>query len=224
MVAEDKKQMPELDREFSQDAHPMCSDDENNVHNLCNNSSSDSHSVEESAAKTVSTRDGDNNESYESTDIKSAIEMLIYNNYSVLQPESRNIAEHLYEYTGSENKIVFDCETDDDVDPFDYTALFDHLNGNSSADSGDEIYPGCPISLSASLLLQLTFAIRHNMTTAALNDMMQLINLHCRRPNACKMSVRQIHKYFSISDDKFVRHYFCGICFNQNLWRFNWSV
>jgi len=52
---------------------------------------------------------------------------------------------------------------------------------NTNLLSDSLLYKGAPITLGASLLLIITFAITHNLTgEAVLNDLLSLIACHCR--------------------------------------------
>ena len=86
---------------------------------------------------------------------------------------------------------------------------------NCSVESNDDpyLYDGCPLRLSQSLLLHLTVASRHNLSSEALSDILFLSSLHCKRPNPCKTSAKELRNYFSLSNLPFEKHYFCKGCY-----------
>ena len=54
------------------------------------------------------------------------------------------------------------------------------------------LYAGLPITFSVSLLLIITFAMRHNLTGFALADLLTLINVHLLVPNCFAKSTAGI--------------------------------
>ena len=58
------------------------------------------------------------------------------------------------------------------------------------------LYQGAPITLGASLLLVMTFAVRHGLSGVALTDLLILIELHCITPNLCRTSMKLLRDFF----------------------------
>ena len=56
------------------------------------------------------------------------------------------------------------------------------------------LYGGAPISVAVSMLLIISFAIRHSLTALALVDLLTLVSLHCALPNQCASSMDLVKK------------------------------
>lgn len=55
---------------------------------------------------------------------------------------------------------------------------------SASKISADEpLYDGAPVNVAVSMLLIITFAIRHSLSGVALVDFLTLVSLHCALPN-----------------------------------------
>ena len=74
------------------------------------------------------------------------------------------------------------------------------------------LYPGSNLKLSISLLLHLALATKHNLSGEALNDVLFLSSLHCKRPNNAAKSVNQLQNYFSLSGLNYTKYHYCGKC------------
>ena len=68
---------------------------------------------------------------------------------------------------------------------------------NSNEDN--PLYSGAPLTVSESLLLIVTFAMRHALSGSALSDLLILVSLHCINPNMCCKSLHQFQHFFSIN-------------------------
>lgn len=69
------------------------------------------------------------------------------------------------------------------------------VSGNKSQQD-KPVYEGCPITVSVSMLLIMTLAMRHGLTGEALQDILTLISLHCISPNYCVESLRRFKQFF----------------------------
>ena len=58
------------------------------------------------------------------------------------------------------------------------------------------LYAGSPVTFSVSLLLIITFAMRHNLTGLALADLLTLINVHLVAPNCFAKSTSILNRFF----------------------------
>ena len=76
------------------------------------------------------------------------------------------------------------------------------------------LYRGAPITLGASLLLVMTFAVRHGLSGVALTDLLILIELHCIAPNLCKTSMKLLRAFFKRIRCPIELHYYCTFCFH----------
>ena len=105
---------------------------------------------------------------------------------------------------------------DEDLDLSEYP---ENLAGNEQAIGGHEIqedklvYEGCPLTVSVSMLLIMTLAMRHGLTGEALQDILTLISLHCISPNYCVESLRKFKQFFGDIKNPLVFHNYCPHCF-----------
>ena len=74
------------------------------------------------------------------------------------------------------------------------------------------LYDGAPISMAVSMLLIVTYAVRHSLTGLALVDLLTLISLHCALPNQCASSVALLKKFFMKLKNPIQFHYYCTFC------------
>ena len=84
-------------------------------------------------------------------------------------------------------KTDSDFETVEQVD----IAAAPHVPETDGNDFGfsDLLYEGATLTLRLSIILIMSFAINHNLTDAALRDLLQIISLHCPSPNMCYIIV-----------------------------------
>ncbi|XP_064649598.1 uncharacterized protein LOC135501412 isoform X2 [Lineus longissimus] len=82
-------------------------------------------------------------------------------------------------------------------------------------DEGNEpLYEDARLTLAVSMLLIMTFAIRHKLSTESLQDLLTLINLHCLVPNLCKNTFNLYKKFFTKVKSPIVYKYFCTKCYH----------
>ena len=79
-------------------------------------------------------------------------------------------------------------------------------------ESDKPLYPGAPITLAVSMLLIITYSVRHGLNGVALADLLTLIQLHCVTPNLCKKSVKCLKQFFMALKDPLEYHYYCPHC------------
>ena len=75
------------------------------------------------------------------------------------------------------------------------------------------LYQSAPITLNDSMLSVLTLALTHNLSGKCLNDVLQLISIHCPSPNLCKRTFRLFKKHFAKSKSLIKSNYYCTTCF-----------
>ena len=86
---------------------------------------------------------------------------------------------------------------------------------NSSIDETDDdelLYSNAAMTVSETMILLMTYAIRHSLTYTAFSDLLEIISFICPQPNKCKSSVKQIWKYFGNLDAEKIVHYYCNFC------------
>lgn len=84
---------------------------------------------------------------------------------------------------------------------------------NHESQQDKPVYEGCPITVSVSMLLIMTLAMRHGLTGEALQDILTLISLHCISPNYCVESLRRFKQFFGKIKSPLVFHHYCSHCF-----------
>jgi len=95
--------------------------------------------------------------------------------------------------------ISGDCADDQNRNPKDETC------------SDVPLYDGAPISVAVSMLLIVTFAIRHSLTGLAIVDLLTLVSLHCALPNQCASSMALLKKIFTRLKNPIEFHYYCTL-------------
>lgn len=75
------------------------------------------------------------------------------------------------------------------------------------------LYHGARITLGVSLLLIITFAIRHQISGTALVDLLTLIDIHLIAPNCFTRSLANLHKFFKQLENLLQFHYYCSFCY-----------
>ena len=107
-----------------------------------------------------------------------------------------------------------ESDDDDDLDLHVNSNQLGNTNSKTSSDveNSDPLYPGAPITVAVSMLLIITFAVRHGLSGVALADLLTLIQLHCITPNLCKKSVKCLKQFFMTLEDPLEFHYYCPQC------------
>ncbi|XP_066925533.1 uncharacterized protein [Clytia hemisphaerica] len=97
-------------------------------------------------------------------------------------------------------------DPEEDKDDGDTNTLENELGGDQP------IYDGARLTLSVSIMLILTFIMRHHLTGVAVDDLIALIEAHMIVPNLCKTTMKLIRRFFAKVRENVVFHYFCGKC------------
>lgn len=74
------------------------------------------------------------------------------------------------------------------------------------------LYPGARITVTVSAILIMVFALRHQLTAEALQDLLVLIEIHCLSPNFCKVTKHNFYGFFNLCKSPVQKHYFCLFC------------
>ncbi|KAK3746003.1 hypothetical protein QZH41_017316, partial [Actinostola sp. cb2023] len=75
------------------------------------------------------------------------------------------------------------------------------------------LYEGAPISLAVSMLLVITFAVRHSLTGVALADLLLLMQTHFISPNFFRHSTNTLRQFFTLLKNPLQFHYYCSFCY-----------
>ena len=81
-----------------------------------------------------------------------------------------------------------------------------------STDDGKPIYPNARVTNAVSMLLIMTFAITHQLSRAALKDLLSLIDIHCLKPSHLMKLVYKFKQYFKSLKNPLKKHYYCPRC------------
>ena len=82
-------------------------------------------------------------------------------------------------------------------------------NNADTVPENQPLYQGATITLAMSIMLIMSFGMRHQLTGVALSDLLVLIELHCLLPNLCRKSLRSIQSYFCNLKQPLEFHYYC---------------
>ena len=76
---------------------------------------------------------------------------------------------------------------------------------------GDDqpLYQDSSLSISESSLLVMAFVVRHKLSGVALEDLLELIHLHCPKPNKCITEMKEFQLFFQALKHPIVKHYYC---------------
>ena len=103
-----------------------------------------------------------------------------------------------------------DMETYTDEETDEMSASENHDGCKESSDN--PLYPGCRLSLGISMLLIVTFCIRHALSGVALSDLLTLVELHCLLPNHCAKTAKLLREFFGKLKSPIELHYYCSFC------------
>lgn len=90
-----------------------------------------------------------------------------------------------------------------------FSSYFD-ISEKSEGEQSTPIYPGARLTVASSILLIITFMIRHSLTAAALTDLLILVELHCITPNLFRKSVTLFRRFFKDVKAPIEWHYYCS--------------
>ena len=84
-------------------------------------------------------------------------------------------------------------------------------NTSKESDTSDmPLFEGARLSLSVSMLLVITFAMRHSITGVALADLLLLIEVHLISPNYFGHSMKLLRDFFKKLKNPIEFHYYCS--------------
>lgn len=83
-----------------------------------------------------------------------------------------------------------------------------------SANSNQPLYKGSRLTVAVSMLLIVTFTMRHGLSGEALSDLLTLIELHCLADNLCCSTLKMYKDFFMKLKSPLVYIYYCQSCSN----------
>ena len=75
------------------------------------------------------------------------------------------------------------------------------------------LFEGAQINLAVSMLLVITYAVRHSLTGVALADLLLLIEVHLVSPNNFGRSMALLRSFFKKLKNPLEYHYYCSFCY-----------
>ena len=97
-----------------------------------------------------------------------------------------------------------------------YLFLIDNADNLNDEDSGANnegedfpLYAGARLTLMTSMLLILSFSMKHGITTNAFADLLVLVELHCISPNIFKKTTKLFTQFFKELRSPVEFHYYC---------------
>ena len=104
-----------------------------------------------------------------------------------------------------------DCISDDET--FNEKTSPTHSADTSSVPKTTvQLYEGSVQTAYSSSVLLLQYKMRHRLTDEALEDLLQIIQMHCPSPNQCPTSVYKLNKFFPQMTYQIELHHFCSQC------------
>lgn len=79
-------------------------------------------------------------------------------------------------------------------------------------ENNDMLYSGLPITSSSSVVLLLSFVLKHKLTREAFSDLLAVVEAHCPRPNNCRTTVKKFFQFVSEAKGDIVKHFYCSYC------------
>ena len=76
----------------------------------------------------------------------------------------------------------------------------------------NSLFEGAQINQKESMLLIMTFALRHGLSGHALDDLLSLIQLHCPAPNNLRASLKGFRAMFTDLNSPLQCYSFCTYC------------
>ena len=84
------------------------------------------------------------------------------------------------------------------------------VSSQENTDRDDQpLYQDSSLSISESSLLVMAVAVRHKLSGVALEDLLELIHLHCPKPNKCITEMKEFQLFFQALKHPIVKHYYC---------------
>uniref|UniRef100_A0A7M5V4G6 Uncharacterized protein n=1 Tax=Clytia hemisphaerica TaxID=252671 RepID=A0A7M5V4G6_9CNID len=122
-----------------------------------------------------------------------------------------------------EDDLQFDFDIDDKEDDMEQNVDRNDSNNEdnsftpkivetSGCDENTPIFEGSSLTLSVSIMLIMTFVMRHHISGVALIDLLSLIEVHMVSNNIFQTSIKFIRKAFTRARGAITLHYFCRKC------------
>ena len=93
-----------------------------------------------------------------------------------------------------------------DMDSFRETFI---SNQNETLEDVLPLYKDSIFSVSESSLLIMAFTVRHKLSGVAVEGLLELIHLHCPKPNKCISEINEFQLFFQALKHPILKHYYC---------------
>lgn len=87
-----------------------------------------------------------------------------------------------------------------------------NLGGAEEISTDGFIYKGARLTVAASIIMILSFVLRHGLTGQALSDLLVLIEMHCLLPNLCRQTKKIFNDFFKNISGPIEFHYYRTVC------------
>ena len=105
--------------------------------------------------------------------------------------------------------LIDNLTSGDDIPDMDSFRDIPASSQEDIAGNDQPLYQDSSLSISESSLLVMAFAVRHKLSGVALEDLLELIHLHCPKPNKCITEMKEFQLFFQALKHPIVKHYYC---------------
>ena len=117
-------------------------------------------------------------------------------------------------FAADEEECLDDIWTfEEDSETSDRSDMGFENTSKESDTSGTPLFEGARLTLGVSMLLVITFAMRHSITGVALADLLLLIEVHLISPNYFGQSMKLLRDFFKRLKNPIEFHYYCSFCY-----------
>lgn len=117
-------------------------------------------------------------------------------------------------FAADEEECLDDIWTvEEDSETSDRSDIGFENTSKESDTSGTPLFEGARLTLGVSMLLVITFAMRHSITGVALADLLLLIEVHLISPNYFGHSMKLLRDFFKKLKNPIEFHYYCSFCY-----------
>ena len=117
-------------------------------------------------------------------------------------------------FAADEEECLDDIWTvEEDSETSDRSDIGFENTSKESDTSGTPLFEGARLTLGVSMLLVITFAMRHSITGVALADLLLLIEVHLISPNYFGHSMKLLRDFFKRLKNPIEFHYYCSFCY-----------
>ena len=103
--------------------------------------------------------------------------------------------------------MIDNLTSGDDIPDMDSFREVPASSQEESAGDDQALYQDSSLSVSESSLLVMAFAVRHKLSGVALEDLLELIQLHCPKPNKCITEMKEFQFFFQALKHPILKHY-----------------